>query len=270
MTGNVPQAGDLDDHHIVPRDWGKRHQAVGSLIDTILNRTPMTAETNRHVICERLPNAYLPELIERNGETKVRATLESHLISPVAFDILRRDPFTPNDFEAFLVERQRTIQAAIEDLLIKERLDLEPQLRELDQQVEQVELGLRAIVANGLDNDISRVPSDIRQRAAERAQQRARKDPAFELETHLALPGILQFFDLRELQGTIVNKLLWPQFEPRFQNKVALDLKFGQLAELRNALRHTRTVDEVTRKEGEAAITWFRQILVEPAAAVAS
>src|SRR5947209_16904753 len=99
----------------------------------------MTAETNRHVICDRLPNAYLPELIQQNGEAKVRATLESHLVSPIAFDILLRNPFTPVDFDAFLTERQRTIQAAIEDLLIKERLALEPQLRELDQQVEQVE-----------------------------------------------------------------------------------------------------------------------------------
>ena len=34
-----------------------------------------------------------------------------------------------------------------------------------------------------------------------------------------------------------------------------------QLAELRNGIRHSRTVDEVTRKEGEAAILWFKQVL---------
>ncbi len=48
------------------------------------------------------------------------------------FSILLRDPFGPDDFEAFITERQRTIQDAIENLLIKERLDLEPQLRDLD------------------------------------------------------------------------------------------------------------------------------------------
>ena len=40
-------------------------------------------------------------------------------------------------------------------------------------------------------------------------------------------------------------------------NKQTLSAKFGQLAELRNGIRHSRTVDEVTRKEGEAAILWF-------------
>ena len=46
-------------------------------------------------------NYDMPELIAENGESTVRATLETHLISPVAFDILLRDPLTRDDFEAF-------------------------------------------------------------------------------------------------------------------------------------------------------------------------
>jgi hypothetical protein len=42
---------------------------------------------------------------------------------------------------------------------------------------------------------------------------------------------------------------------------VALDGKFDQLAELRNAIRHSRQVDDVKRKEGEAAILWFGKVL---------
>lgn len=38
-------------------------------------------------------------------------------------------------------------------------------------------------------------------------------------------------------------------------------VKFNQLAELRNGIRDSRTVDEVTRKEGEAATLWFEQCL---------
>ncbi len=54
----------------------------------------------------------------------MQTILESHLISPNAFEILLRNPFGPNDFEAFITERQRTIQEAIETLLIKERFGL--------------------------------------------------------------------------------------------------------------------------------------------------
>ena len=261
MTGNVPQYGDLDDHHIVPKDWRKNHPGVGTLIDTILNRTPLTADTNRHVIRNRLPNTYLPELIAANGEAAVRATLESHLISPAAFDILLRDPFTREDFEAFLSARQRTLQDAIEDLLVKERLDLPPRLRELDAQLEEVELTLRRAIADGLDGDASRVPSHVQQKVSERLQVATRKNPALSSDHYRSLTGQLEYFDLRELQYTITNKALWPEFESRFGTKEALTTRFGQLAELRNAIRHSRTVDEITRTDGEAALLWFRHVL---------
>lgn len=119
ITGKHPQHDDLDDHHIVPSSWGRRNNLEGDLVNTILNRTPLTADTNRKVIGDRLPNAYLPELIKRNGKKAVNEVLEAHFISPAARDILLHDPFTPDDFEAFITERQRTILEAIETLLVK-------------------------------------------------------------------------------------------------------------------------------------------------------
>jgi hypothetical protein len=260
MTGNVPLYGDLDDHHIVPKQWGK-DQELGNLIDTILNRTPLTAETNRHVINDRPPNSYLPELIKESGEPTVRTILESHFISPTAFDILLRDPFTPADFESFIEERHRTLQDAIENLLIKERLDLSPQLRELDEQVEQVELGIRGIIAKILEGDPAKLPPHVLQKVQERLEANARKNPALDHDHYQTLEGKLEFFDLRELQDTITNRSLWPLFEARFANKETLATKFGQLADLRNGIRHSRAVNEITRKEGEAALLWFRQVL---------
>jgi hypothetical protein len=261
MTGNVPQYGDLDDHHIVPKDWGKAQTGLGNQIDSILNRTPLTADTNRNVIRNRLPNAYLPELIKANGETTVRATLESHFISPTAFDILLRDPFTVDDFDALLSERQRTLQDAIENLLIKERLDLSPQLRELDESVERIELGIRSLISTTLQDDPSRLPPHVLQKVNERVQASAKKNPALDVDRYTTLSGKLEFCDFRELQDTISTKALWPEFESRFARKEALAAKFGQLADLRNGLRHSRTVDEITRKEGEAAVLWFQQVL---------
>jgi len=260
MTGNVPQYGDLDDHHIVPKSWA-RDRVLETSIDTILNRTPLTEHTNRRVIRERLPNVYLPELIAASGEATVRATLESHFISPTSFEILLRNPFGPQDFEEFLTERQRTIQEAIEDLLVKERLDLSPQLRELDAQVEQVELSLRSLIEAMLEGDAGKLPAHVRQKMDERLQAAMKKNAALDANRYATLAGRLEYADLRDLQDAITNKLLWPLFESRFATKEALQKRFDQLAELRNGIRHSRTVDEVTRKEGEAALAWFRQVL---------
>jgi hypothetical protein len=260
MTGNVPQYGDLDDHHIVPQSWGRKN-SLGSAIDSILNRTPLTADTNRKVINERLPNEYLPELIAANGESTVRATLESHFISPAAFDILRRDPFGPKDFDAFVAERQRTIQDAIEYLLVKERLDLAPHLRELDAEIEAVELAIRRAIDEALGHDAAKLPPHVLQKIDDRVQAAAKKNAALDLGYYQTLGGRLEYADMREVQDTILNKTLWPQFERRFANKDMLTKRFDQLAELRNGIRHSRTVDEVTRKEGEAALLWLKQVL---------
>jgi hypothetical protein len=260
MTGNVPQYGDLDDHHIVPAAWGIKHLG-GNLIHTILNRTPLTADSNRKVIRDRLPNKYLPELIAANGETAVRSILESHFISPAGQAILLRDPFTVEDYEAFIAERQRTLQEAIEDLLIKERLDLPPQLRALDEQIEQIELDLRHAIVEALEGDARRLPPHILQKVEERVQGAMRKNAALDNDYFQTLSGKLEFSDLRELQATITGASAWPAFEPRFTNKVTLDHKFSQLADLRNGIRHSRTVTEIVRKEGEAAILWFKQLL---------
>jgi hypothetical protein len=107
----------------------------------------------------------------------------------------------------------------------------------------------------------TQLPPHVVQRAEERIQRAAKKNAALDAERYQTLDGKLEFCDLRELQDTLTGKALWPSFEPRFANKETLNAKFGQLAELRNGIRHSRTVDEITRKEGEAAILWFEQVL---------
>lgn len=260
MTGNVPQYGDLDDHHIVPSARAN-NGLKGINVHTILNRTPLTAETNRHVINDRLPNEYLPELMANSSEAQVRAIMESHFITPTALEILLRNPFGPDDYEAFISERQRTILEAIENLLIKERLDLSPALRDLDRDVEKTELRLRECIVATLSNDAERLPPHIAQKLGENIQKAAKKNAAIDVENYKELSARLEYADLRDLQEVISYKATWDQFLSRFGNKETLFGKFGQLAELRNGIRHSRAVDEITRKEGEAAILWFQQVL---------
>jgi hypothetical protein len=260
MTGDVPQHGDLDDHHIVPDSWGKKN-IKGGLANSILNRTPLSADTNRNVIKARLPNSYLPELIKQNGEQTVRQILESHFISSAAFNILLRDPFGSDDFEQFIAERQRTVQDAIENLLIKERLDLSPALRDLDAGTEKVELKLRAAIDLDLGSDVSQVPPHLIQKVDARIAKATKKNAALDSDRYQSLSGKLEYFDLRELQDVVLGKGVWGKFESRFGSKETAANKFDQLAELRNAIRHSRAVSDIVRKEGEAAILWFERLL---------
>lgn len=260
IKGTVPQAHDLDDHHIVPARWGNENLARNE-IHTILNRTPLTSDTNRKVIRDRLPNEYLPELISHNGEEMVREILATHFISPEAQAILMRKPFGPEDYEDFIQVRQKTLQEGIENLLIKERLDLSIDLRELDQKVEQTELAMRSLIGNYVKNHSVQFPPHVEKKLEDRIQGHIRRNAALNLEEFSDIGKRLEFCDLRELQDIMISKSFWQLSHELFGTKEALIAKFNQLAELRNSIRHSRSVNEISRKEGEAALLWFGKIL---------
>jgi hypothetical protein len=134
-------------------------------------------------------------------------------------------------------------------------------LKSLDSRIEDVELQLRALIARVVNGDPSHLPPHVNQKIDERLRSESNKSAAFDMAKYTRLPARLEFCDLRELQDTILSKALWPKFQTRFANKETLGAKFGQLAGLRNEIRHSRSVDEITHKEGEAGIIWFERVL---------
>ena len=114
VSGKIPASDEIDDHHIIPVAHKIKGLEAG-LVNTILNRTPLTAETNRNVIGDKLPNEYLPDMIEKSGEKQVRKILKSHFISRKAMKILLRKPFTSDDFMAFIREREASLQAEVDE-----------------------------------------------------------------------------------------------------------------------------------------------------------
>ena len=259
-SNEPPNADDVDDHHIIPKWWG-RANGLGSRIDSILNRAPLSSETNRDIIGSRHPNEYLPEWIASQGEETVRAILRTHLISDAAFDILCRDPFDEGDFEEFLTERQRTIQDAIGALLVRGRLDLSPDLRDLDSRIEAVELEVRRLIDRTVAGDETQLPDHVRAKIKGRIDGVLRKQPGLAPEEFNHLERRLEHADLHELEAVIVNKTLWRDFQSTFGAPQQVQQRFTQLGDLRNAIRHSRTANAVTKKDGEAAILWFEQAL---------
>ncbi|MDC0886231.1 hypothetical protein OAS19_00355, partial [Altererythrobacter sp.] len=269
LSGDVPAPEEIDDHHIVPASWGAKNE-LGKAIDTVLNRAPLSAETNRHWISDKLPNAYLPELIKNSGEAAVRANLESHFVSPRAFDILMRDPFSKDDYREFIEERKRTIMSAIEALLVKERLDLSPDLRELDTDVEAVELRLRRLIARRLTEENLAIPDHIDAKVRDRLDRDRRKGLLEDAEGDDELAQVMQYFDLRELEQLMVAKTSWPAFADVFSSREQLSQRFNQLAELRNSIRHSRSVSQIAQRDGEAALLWFESKLKDSIAVAAN
>ena len=116
------------------------------------------------------------------------------------------------DFEAFLEERQKTLFEAIGNLLIKEEMELEPELSELDERIEKVELRLRKIIEAELNGDSQGLPPHVQQKVKEKLDGAAAKDANFDSKHYKTLSGMLEYCDLRELQGSITSKSLWSRF----------------------------------------------------------
>ena len=193
-------------------------------------------------------------------------------LGPILDEVLRshrlptgpRSPLATDDFEGFLNWREQALDEALVAVTGKEAhvgASRSPERSSLDAQVEGVELELRRIIADTLAGEAAALPPHVTERINERIAGARRRNPGMGNGHYDSLSGKLEYCDLRELQDVLTAKALWPRFEARFGSKEMLNVRFAQLAELRNRLRHSRPIDDVTRKDGEAAIIWFRQVL---------
>ena len=102
----------IDIHHIFPKKWCDEHGIESSDCNSIINKTALSARTNR-MIGGRAPSEYLPRIQEESGidNGKMDEILASHLISA---DALRAD-----DFWAFFEVRKEALLEAIEKAMGK-------------------------------------------------------------------------------------------------------------------------------------------------------
>jgi hypothetical protein len=94
---------DVDIHHIFPQDWCKKQGIPASVYDSVINKTPLSARTNR-IIGGVAPSEYLAKLQAGTDKTPpidskdLDSFLESHFITS---SIIRAD-----SFDAFMEDRQ--------------------------------------------------------------------------------------------------------------------------------------------------------------------
>lgn len=102
----------VDIHHIFPQSWCRQNNIGAERCDSIVNKTPLTARTNR-VIGGRAPSEYLDRIQTCDGITadQLDAHLRTHLIDPVAL--------RANDFHTFFEKRQKELLRCISEAMGK-------------------------------------------------------------------------------------------------------------------------------------------------------
>lgn len=102
----------MDIHHIFPRDWCGRNRIKPEQMDCVVNKTPLSARTNR-IIGGNGPSIYLKKLEGEYGiqPVKMDGMVTTHLVNP---DHLRAD-----NFSAFFQMRSEQILKLIGEAMGK-------------------------------------------------------------------------------------------------------------------------------------------------------
>jgi predicted HTH transcriptional regulator len=107
FSGNILGNYSLDkinDHHIFPVKSEIMQKLDSEFVNSILNKTLLSEETNKK-IKNRNPKDYYQDILKIIGnEKKVEEIMATHLISPLAIKCMQE-----NDFDGFIKERERTI-----------------------------------------------------------------------------------------------------------------------------------------------------------------
>lgn len=104
---------NIDIHHIFPTEWCKAHNVRKEIVDSVINKTPIDARTNRK-IGKKSPSVYLMEL-DRDIHD-LDSVLEKHWINP---KLLRA-----NRFNEFFVERGQAMFDLIHKAMGKKCMDV--------------------------------------------------------------------------------------------------------------------------------------------------
>ena len=120
---------------------------------------------------------------------------------------------------------------------------------------------LVSVLGDEIYNYKDQIPQHIQDNVQRRISLDLKKKPSANQEDYLSFTKRIEFFDLNEYQETIISKINWEKFSKIFIDKNGLSIRFSQLSNLRNGIRHSRSISEIEQLDGEVAIKWFKTVM---------
>ncbi len=243
-------------HHVFPRKYLKEtnHPQI-NLKDSIVNIAFAPAVLNREM-SSRAPSNYIAEFSRENNE--IQDAFSSHFIADLQDFGLHDD-----DFEKFLNKRAEVIEKAFHDL-VGMRSKIEKELEERpNNPIDFLESKIREVVDEKLSKEEVRyweklIPEDIRTSVDRKISYEKRKYP-YKYKEEISGKEKLSFLDVMDYQKIILSN--WDSFSSVFISRGEVEKHFSSLKDYRNCVKHSRALDEVTKRNGEAAILWLQRVI---------
>ena len=269
FTGQSIELHQLDDHHIFPKAFLKG-QVPPDQQNTVLNRTLISADTNRRVIRAKRPSKYLAEMEADLGRERVREVLASHFIDDDAIKAMRDD-----DYDRFLSARERALRAEIVRRCVYSTIGavIEPDdgltAGQENTRLDRLESALRDLIDEFLQEMASDkywrqlVPADTRSGVKKRLQEQHALHPRGDRARRVTHRDRLDLCDFSDYARIILQRNVWPSFEPAFMRRGEFERHITSLRRYRNGLKHGREIETVDHLAGRAAIIWLERAIGE-------
>lgn len=259
---SVGYNNQLQRHHIFPKSflytkYSGKNSIHKAMVNEIANIAFITQKSNMEIFVSD-PREYLP---------KIDATQLRKQFVPTDEAL-----YNLENFEEFLEKRRELLCKGINDFLSNYYNDanqngIPDDLEHYDESIEEIEIALRNFISQRLEefSEIDAyseyIPGHLKNKTQETIEKWLLKNPGEDSKQFHSLRRRLDFFDLQHYYDIISSKECWSLFEDYFGKKPNLQLRFTQLCELRNGIRHSRGASEMAIKDGEAAIVFFNSIL---------
>ena len=261
---NIGSNNALERHYIFPKTYLKgkydsRNSLEKNLVNEISNQALITKKSSSEFL-NTPPSEYLLDVSEEQLY-KQFVPLDSEI-------------YTLEHYEFFLQKRRKLIADGLNEFLasyynFQSKDQIASELQHFDESIERIEIAFREKINSVLCEAAEEDPyaefispglqGDIKKQVNRHLSKNPGEDPA----DYTDLRSRLDFFVLSQYKQVIAGKETWTYFEESFGNKVMFEKRFDQFGELRNCISHVRFPNEVTQKEGEAAIAWFESILLK-------
>ncbi len=262
VTGsNLENARENQKDHIFPKSptvgFGKHKK-----IDSVLNMTWMSDKTNMFIKRAKKPSEYVPQFVKQNfggNNEKFVECAKTHLIDETAVEAMKAD-----DIDAFFTTREAWIKKVFSERIggtnqVESKLD-----KDANGFIDRTEERIRSLIDTTLaakkPNYWDLVPQGVRDGITERIGQHERKNPV-DAGRNWTPAEKLSFCNIMDYFSIMSTKANWSEFEGRFGSRTEVEKHFSQFNEYRNCIKHKRTMNNVTRKLGEASLEWLDSIL---------
>ena len=241
-----------------PRNYLKKvlKRAVDD-VHLVANFCFIPADLNNK-IKDRAPSDYFAQF--KGNDATFKTALRSHLIPETSDSSIWTD-----DYDDFVEQRSDLIWATLVEAVGKGDIYDFAAPVPRDQArlaVDDIEVKLRRFVHENLHSHFGdgywkvAIPGDLQAKIKDRINEQNQSRIVARIEDSMSK---LQYSDIMDLHKIIEKN--WDAFNTRIDKREDLKTNFLALKNYRNPLGHTREMDVVARKQGEAAIVWFRRML---------